>query len=53
MQRDAHLNNAALMARRRAAMPTGLGQTYDIVCERAENAEVWDVEGKQMGRAHV
>ena len=31
MQRDAHLTNAALMARRRAAMPTGLGQTYDIV----------------------
>ena len=47
MQREAHLNNAALMARRRAAMPTGLGQTYDIVCERAENAEVWDVEGKR------
>ena len=47
MQRDAHLNNAALMARRRAAMPTGLGQTYDIVCERAENAQMWDVEGKR------
>ena len=47
MQRDAHLTNAALMARRRAAMPTGLGQTYDIVAERAENAEVWDVEGKR------
>jgi 4-aminobutyrate aminotransferase/(S)-3-amino-2-methylpropionate transaminase len=47
MQRDAHLTNAALMARRRAAMPTGLGQSFDIVCERAENAEVWDVEGKR------
>ena len=47
MQRDAHLNNAALMARRRAALPSGLGQTYDIVCERALNAEVWDVEGKR------
>jgi len=47
MQRDAHLNNAALMARRRAAMPVGLGQTYDIVCERAENAQMWDVEGKR------
>src|SRR5215813_7799793 len=47
MQRDAHLTNAALMARRRAAMPSGLGQTYDIVAERAENAEVWDVEGKR------
>jgi 4-aminobutyrate aminotransferase/(S)-3-amino-2-methylpropionate transaminase len=47
MQRDAHLDNAALMARRRAALPTGLGQSFDIVCERAENAEVWDVEGKR------
>ena len=47
MQRDAHLNNAALMARRRAALPSGLGQSFDIVCERAENAEVWDVEGKR------
>src|SRR5215813_2272812 len=47
MQRDAHLTNAALMARRRAAMPSGLGQTYDIVAERADNAEIWDVEGKR------
>ncbi|MBP7915130.1 MAG: 4-aminobutyrate--2-oxoglutarate transaminase [Vitreoscilla sp.] len=35
------------MARRRAALPTGLGQTYDVVADRAENAEVWDVEGKR------
>src|ERR1700742_722114 len=47
MKRDAHLSNAALMARRRAALPTGLGQTFDIVAQRAENAEVWDVEGKR------
>jgi len=47
MQREAHLNNAALMARRRAALPSGLGQSYDIVADRAENAEVWDVEGKR------
>jgi 4-aminobutyrate aminotransferase/(S)-3-amino-2-methylpropionate transaminase len=47
MQRDAHLTNAALMARRRAALPSGLGQTYDVVAERAENAEVWDVEGRR------
>ena len=52
MQRDPHLpqaahSNAALMARRRAALPTGLGQTYDIFVDRAENAEVWDVEGKR------
>src|SRR5689334_18120573 len=47
MQRDAHLSNAALMARRRAALPAGLGQAFDIVAQRAENAEVWDVEGKR------
>lgn len=52
MQRDPHLSqaahtNAALMARRRAALPTGLGQTYDVFVDRAENAEVWDVEGKR------
>jgi 4-aminobutyrate aminotransferase/(S)-3-amino-2-methylpropionate transaminase len=47
MKREAHLNNAALMARRRAALPSGLGQTYEVFVERAENAEVWDVEGKR------
>jgi 4-aminobutyrate aminotransferase / (S)-3-amino-2-methylpropionate transaminase / 5-aminovalerate transaminase len=49
MQRElpAQNTNAALMARRRAALPTGLGQTYEVFAERAENAEVWDVEGKR------
>jgi len=47
MQRDAHATNAALMARRRAALPNGLGQAFDIVVDRAENAEVWDVEGRR------
>ncbi|HSW05512.1 4-aminobutyrate--2-oxoglutarate transaminase, partial [Aquabacterium sp.] len=37
----------ALMARRRAALPTGLGQAHEIFVQRAENAEVWDVEGKR------
>ena len=39
--------NAELMARRRAALPAGLGQTYEVFAERAENAEVWDVEGRR------
>jgi 4-aminobutyrate aminotransferase/(S)-3-amino-2-methylpropionate transaminase len=39
--------NASLMARRRAALPTGLGQTYEVFAERAENATIWDVEGKR------
>lgn len=52
MQRDNHLNqatrtNALLMARRRAALPSGLGQTYEVFAERAEGAEIWDVEGKR------
>lgn len=52
MHRDPNLTqsktNAALMARRRAALPTGLGQTYEVFTERAEGAEVWDVEGRRF-----
>lgn len=50
MHRDPQITeqtNAALMARRRAALPTGLGQTYEVFVDRADNAEVWDVEGKR------
>ncbi|MDT7834775.1 4-aminobutyrate--2-oxoglutarate transaminase [Aquabacterium sp. OR-4] len=52
MQRDSALQDAArtnqlLMARRRAALPAGLGQSHEIFVDRAENAEVWDVEGKR------
>lgn len=51
MHRDPNLTeaktNANLMARRRAALPAGLGQTYEVFAERAENAELWDVEGRR------
>jgi 4-aminobutyrate aminotransferase/(S)-3-amino-2-methylpropionate transaminase len=47
MQREPHATNAALMARRRAALPNGLGQALDIFVDHAENAEVWDVEGRR------
>ena len=50
MHRDPDVNrstNADLMARRRAALPSGLGQTYEVFVDRAENAEVWDVQGKR------
>ncbi len=51
MHRDPNLTevktNANLMARRRAALPAGLGQTYEVFAERAEGAELWDVEGKR------
>ncbi len=39
--------NASLMARRRAALPQGLGQGFEIFVDRAEGAEVWDVEGRR------
>ncbi|MFN3610672.1 4-aminobutyrate--2-oxoglutarate transaminase [Tepidimonas sp.] len=39
--------NAALMARRRAALPAGLGQTYEVFADHAEGAEIWDVEGRR------
>ena len=47
MQRESHLNNAALMARRAAAIPRGVGQSHHIFIDKAENAEVWDVEGRR------
>lgn len=50
MHRDPALTpttNANLMARRRAALPAGLGQTYEVFTSQADNAEVWDVEGKR------
>jgi len=52
MQRDAQPDpstqtNAALMARRNAAVARGVGHTHAIFAARADNAEVWDVEGKR------
>src|SRR5574343_193381 len=48
MQREPHFTTAALMARRRAALPNGLGQGFEIFADRAEGAEVWDVEGRRF-----
>ena len=39
--------NADLMARRAAALPRGVGQAHGVFAERAENAEIWDVEGRR------
>ncbi|MBF9234479.1 4-aminobutyrate--2-oxoglutarate transaminase [Microvirga alba] len=39
--------NADLFARRQAAVPRGVGHATPIAAARAENAEVWDVEGKR------
>jgi 4-aminobutyrate aminotransferase/(S)-3-amino-2-methylpropionate transaminase len=53
MKRESHLadsqkTNAALMARRRAAMPRGSGQVHEVFVDHALNAEVWDVEGRRF-----
>jgi 4-aminobutyrate aminotransferase/(S)-3-amino-2-methylpropionate transaminase len=47
MQRELNLTNAALMARRQAAVPRGVGHAHAIFAARAENAEVFDVEGRR------
>ena len=40
-------NNAAIDARRVAAMPRGVGIGFPVYAERALNAEIWDVEGRR------
>jgi 4-aminobutyrate aminotransferase/(S)-3-amino-2-methylpropionate transaminase len=47
MQHEPNLTNANLMARRRAAIPRGVGQSHEVFIARSENAEIWDVEGKR------
>lgn len=39
--------NQSLMQRRQNAVPRGVGQIHPIFAERAENATVWDVEGRE------
>ncbi len=40
--------NAALHARRQAALPRGAGIQCDFFAARAQNAELWDVEGRRF-----
>lgn len=47
MKREPHSTNAALMARRRMAVPRGVGQAHEIFISHGRNAELWDVEGKR------
>lgn len=42
------MENAALELRRIAATPRGIGMVGDFYAVRAENAEVWDVEGRRF-----
>jgi len=39
--------NADLLARRQAAVPRGVATASTAFADRAENAEVWDVEGRR------
>jgi 4-aminobutyrate aminotransferase / (S)-3-amino-2-methylpropionate transaminase / 5-aminovalerate transaminase len=39
--------NTALLARRQAAVPRGVAHATSIFAAKAENAEMWDVEGKR------
>lgn len=39
--------NAELLARRAKAVPRGVGTAMPIFTERAENARLWDVEGRE------
>ena len=41
-------SNSALLARRQAAVPRGVGSATAIFAARAENAELWDVEGQRF-----
>ena len=45
MTRDA--NNQTWMQRRRNAVANGVKQTHEIFAARADNAELWDVEGRR------
>ncbi|BCQ25014.1 4-aminobutyrate--2-oxoglutarate transaminase [Caballeronia sp. NK8] len=42
------LKNADLHARKNAATPRGVGVMCDFYAARAENAEMWDVEGRRF-----
>lgn len=48
MHREPNLTNAALFARRNAAIPRGVGHSHQIFIARGENAEIWDVEGRRF-----
>jgi 4-aminobutyrate aminotransferase/(S)-3-amino-2-methylpropionate transaminase len=39
--------NAALHARRIAAVPRGISNSFPVYAARAENSELWDVEGRR------
>lgn len=41
------MSNATISARKNAAISRGVGMTTQIYADRAENSEIWDVEGRR------
>jgi 4-aminobutyrate aminotransferase / (S)-3-amino-2-methylpropionate transaminase / 5-aminovalerate transaminase len=41
------MNNKELLARRNGAVPRGVASATSIFVAKAENAEIWDVEGNR------
>jgi 4-aminobutyrate aminotransferase len=41
------MNNSAISARKNQAISRGVGMTTQIYADRAENSEIWDVEGNR------
>lgn len=41
------MTNAQLLARRERAVPRGLSSATSVFADRAQNAELWDVEGRR------
>ncbi|MCA0392568.1 MAG: 4-aminobutyrate--2-oxoglutarate transaminase [Proteobacteria bacterium] len=41
-------NNASLLQRRNAAIPRGVATAMPIFADRAENAELWDADGRRF-----
>ncbi|EBA10067.1 4-aminobutyrate--2-oxoglutarate transaminase [Sagittula stellata] len=46
--RTSSASNAALLARREAAVARGVASAAPVFADRAENAELWDVEGNRF-----
>jgi len=42
------LSNAELQKRRESAVPKGVANAFPIYADRADNAELWDVEGRRF-----
>ncbi|MES2263715.1 MAG: 4-aminobutyrate--2-oxoglutarate transaminase [Pseudomonadota bacterium] len=42
------MNNASWQTRKNAATPRGVGVMCDFYAARADNAELWDIEGRRM-----